>query len=69
MNELKSVEGSKLHLMSEEELLKNNHFDNLTYRMLRQIKNELVKDQYDTSVEDALIYCIEYTHENLVEDN
>ena len=69
MSELKSVEGSRLHIISEEEILKQNHLDGITYRMLEQVKTELTKEQYDTSIEDALIYCIEHTHEDLVEDN
>lgn len=44
MSELKSVKGSRLHIISEEELLKQNHLDGVTYRMLEQVKTELSKE-------------------------
>lgn len=61
--------GDGFNLTSEGNLLGSNHLDGITYKMLRQVKIELQKNQPDTSVNDALIYCIENTHEDLVKNN
>jgi len=36
--------------------------DPSTLKKLREIKRQLAKEQYNTTLEDAITYAVEYTH-------
>lgn len=53
--------------MSENDIEdKTLELDQSTIEKLKQVRRKLNEEQYGTNIEEALIYCIEHTHINLI---